>query len=61
MKDLYHRTRGQQSRHEAPAQVHLGVFMAASSVDGVVMLATRLTAKINPCWVSGGLPREENP
>jgi hypothetical protein len=58
MKRLQHTAYAQHSRRGARARVSwCGAAMA--SFDGVVvMLGTLVTAKINPCWVSGGLPRE---
>ena len=62
MKQRQHDIPGQHSRHDALARVSGGVaMMAASRVVLMTTLATLFTAKINPCWVSGGLPREGNP
>ncbi len=62
MKQRQHSTGGQHSRRDAQARVSGGVaMMAASPVVLMTTLATLFTAKINPCWVSGGLPREGNP
>ncbi len=35
-------------------------FVAESHAGGVALLSTHVTAKINPSWVSGGLPRRED-
>jgi len=57
-----HHTHGQQARRDARARVRGGeASVAASRVIGSTMLATLFTAKISPCWVSGGLPKEGNP
>jgi hypothetical protein len=50
------------SRRDARAQVRSWHAFAAVSGTGVVpMVVGTLTAKINPCWVPGGLPKEGNP
>ena len=52
---------GQHSRRDARARVRGWEASAvATPVGVVVMLGTLFTAKINPCAVSGGLPREGN-
>jgi hypothetical protein len=57
-----HYTHGQQSRCDAPARVRGGeASVAASRMVKTAMLATLFTAKINPRWVSGGLPKEGIP
>ena len=54
MKRLQHTAQAQHSRRIACASG-----AGAPSFEGaVVMLATLVTTKINPRWVSGGLPRE---
>jgi hypothetical protein len=60
MKRQQHTTRAQHSRRDARAWV-LGrdAFVAMSTVGVVTMQATLITAKTNPRWVSGGLPRED--
>ena len=61
MKHQYHILTGQHSRRDARARVRGWAASAvASTVGVVVMLDTLFTAKINPCVVSGGLPREGN-
>ena len=59
MKRQHQMTRAQHSRRDAHAWV-LGreAFVATSPVGVVAMQATLITAKTNPRWVSGGLPRE---
>lgn len=62
MKQQQHSMHGQPTRRDAHARVSGGVAtMAASRVVMMITLATLFTAKINPCWASGGLPREETP
>ena len=51
---------GQHSRRDTRARVGWAAFAAATVTIVVPMLGT-LTAKINPCVVSGGLPKEGNP
>jgi hypothetical protein len=48
-----------QSRRDSRAGV-LGcaAFAEMSHVGVATLLGTHVTAKINPSWVSGGLPRE---
>ncbi len=60
MKDTRHSTHGQHLRRDARA---LGgkVCVAGSRMAMTAVQATLFTAKINPRWVSGGLPREGNP
>jgi hypothetical protein len=60
MKQQHHSMNRQHSRRDARARVRgWAGFVAAAVVAAVPMLGT-LTTKINPCGVSGGLPREEN-
>jgi hypothetical protein len=49
------------SRCDARAQVRSWHAFTAVSGTGVVPMVGTLTAKINPCWVPGGLPKEGNP
>ena len=49
------------SRRDALAQVRSWHAFAAVSGTGIVRTMGTLTAKINPCWVPGGLPKEGNP
>lgn len=58
MKEQHQNTAGQQSRHDA--RVRGRAAFAAASCAGVVVMLGTLTAKINPRWVSGGLPRKGN-
>ncbi len=59
MRTLHHMTHGQHSRRDSQARkCRVSV---ASHVGVMVVLGTLFTAKINPRWVSGGLPREGNP
>ena len=59
MKRQHQMIGAQHSRRETGARA-LGrdAFVATSPVGAVAMLATQITAKTNPRWVSGGLPRE---
>jgi hypothetical protein len=55
----HHQTRDDQhSRRDARAGVRGGEAFVAMPHVGVVALATLITAKTNPCWASGGLPKE---
>ena len=59
MKRLHQTHSGQHSRRDARARVGGWEASATTAFVGVVaMQQTLVTAKINPCWVSGGLPRE---
>jgi len=56
-----HQLNGQHMRRDAVARVHgCDAFVATAHVAVVPMLQTGVTAKINPSWLSGGLPREGN-
>jgi len=59
MKRMQHTAQAQHSRRDARARVSWRGATTASFDGVVVMLATLVTAKINPRWVSGGLPRED--
>ncbi len=60
MKRQQHTPGAQHSRRDARAWV-LGrdLFVATPAVGVATMAVTLITAKTNPRWVSGGLPREE--
>ena len=61
MRQQHQTLNGQQTRRDAVARVHgCDAFVATAHVAVVPMLQTGVTAKINPSWVSGGLPREGN-
>ena len=58
MKRLQHTAHAQHSRRDAHARVYGWGASMASFAGVVVVLGTLATTKINPRWVSGGLPRE---
>ena len=59
MKRLQPTAYAQHSRRDAAARVHRGWSASMASFAGVVVvLGTLVTTKINPRWVSGGLPGE---
>ena len=53
-----HPTQNWQRRDAIAGVQRCTAFVATAHVGVVAMLATRMTAKINPSWASGGLPRE---
>lgn len=61
MKGVQHNLTGQHSRRDARARVHGWAGVVAASFTVVVPMLGTLTAKINPSWAPGGLPREGNP
>ena len=56
-----HQTVHTQTRWDAIAGVQRCAAFVATAHVGVVAMLARMTAKINPSWASGGLPREGNP
>ena len=56
MQQQHNPLTGQHTRRDASARVRGAAFVAATHVGVAAMLV--ITAKINPSWVSGGLPRE---
>jgi hypothetical protein len=58
MKRLQHTAQAQHSRRDARARVFWCEAATAPFDAVVVMLGTLVTTKINPRWLSGGLPRE---
>jgi hypothetical protein len=52
---------GHRSRRDAGARVCAWSGMLTTRALAVAAMLGTFTAKINPCGVSGGLPREGNP
>ena len=61
MKTSHHNLTGQHSRRMACAGAGSRDAVVVVVAGAVVVLGTLFTTKqINPRWVSGGLPREQN-